>query len=354
MGCAPSDPSSCCGCSSLRCEDCPRFQRRATRRYPWLKPLLLFFLTLLSTTWIGGMYSQGGFFSGLWFSIPLMVILTCHEMGHYLQSRRYGVSSTLPYFIPIPLPPFGTLGAFIRMDSRVPHRRALFDIGISGPLAGLVPTIIFMVVGLSLSTVHPIQEIIPPGEDGLQFNEPLIFRFVASFFCDRSVPDTDLLFHPIAMAAWVGLFLTSLNLMPVGQLDGGHVFYALLGSRAKTGSKIIFFSLVAAVVIFQLWQWSLMLILLFWMGTAHPPTARDSIPLDRKRKVLGWLTLAFLLIGFTPNPIQEIHREAPKRKVIYALDFSIEERNTENSPHSPFLQAEDRFGGALSSQFSDR
>ena len=247
------------------------------------------------------MYSGGGFLSGLWFSVPLMTILTCHEFGHYFQSRRYGVYSTLPFFIPVPFPPFGTFGAFIQMDARIPNRRALFDIGITGPLAGLVPTLIFMLIGIALSEIGPV----PTGTGSLIFGEPILFRAVSMLFFDRSIPGTDLMIHPIAMAAWTGLFITSLNLIPIGQLDGGHVFYALLHRRAPAATRLIFALIVAAVVLFEQWQWIVMLVLVMLIGVVHPPTADDSVKIGRFRTLLGIATLAFIFIGLTPNPIQE-------------------------------------------------
>lgn len=284
----------------------------------WGTPLLFYFLTWLSTTSVGQMYSDGGFFNGLWFSIPLMTILTCHELGHYVQTRRYGVYSTLPFFIPVPIPPFGTFGAVIRMDARIPSPKALFDIGISGPLAGLLPTLIFMVIGIALSSV----ETVSPAGGGLAFGEPLLFRWVSMLFFDRSAPGTDLMLHPIAMAAWTGLFITSLNLLPISQLDGGHVFYALLRRRAPRATLALFFGLVAATVLFEQWQWILMLLIVSLIGVVHPPTADDSKPLDRFRMILGILTLAFVFIGFTPNPIQDVPPAEPQYPPMYAKEFA--------------------------------
>ena len=281
-------------------------------------PILFFFLTWISTTFVGSLYADGGFLSGLWFSVPLMTILTCHEAGHVLQARRYGVYSSLPWFIPVPFPPFGTFGAIISLDARIPDIRALFDIGISGPLAGLVPTLIFLVIGIACSTVGAVS----PTPETLVFGEPLLFRWIASLFFDRSDPGTDLLLHPVGMAAWTGLFITSLNLFPLGQLDGGHVFYALLKRRTRLAVRILFFGIGAAIVLFGAWQWSLMFLLVALIGIHHPPTANDALPLGWKRTLLGWLTLAFLFIGFTPNPISQ--PEPPKLDVkpLYSMETS--------------------------------
>ncbi len=287
----------------------------------WQRPLVFYIVTWLSTTFVGAWcYGNGSFLSGLWFSVPLMLILTCHELGHYIQSMRYHVHSSLPFFIPVPLPPFGTFGAVIQMDSQIPNIKALFDIGISGPLAGLLPTLIFMVIGIYYSTVGEISE----NGTGLVFGEPFLFRWVSEFFFDRSQAGTDLIVHPIAMAAWTGLFITSLNLFPLGQLDGGHVFYALLKKKAALFSFVIFSLIVFFVVFFQQWSWILMIILILFFGLNHPPTCNDSIKLGGWRTLLGWLTLAFIFIGFTPNPISEIpvppEEETPRSKTIYSLN----------------------------------
>ncbi|MBR2693533.1 MAG: site-2 protease family protein [Thermoguttaceae bacterium] len=281
-------------------------------------PVLMYVLTWISTTWVGSLYAGGSFFSGLWFSVPLLIILTCHEAGHFFQARRYGVRSSLPWFIPVPFPPFGTMGAVITLDRRIPNIRALFDIGITGPLAGLAPTLLFLVLGVASSSLAEIT----PGPGTLIFGEPLLFRWVSSFFFDRSDPSVDLVLHPIGMAAWTGLFITSLNLFPLGQLDGGHVFYALLKRRARPAVRILFVLVVCAVVLTGAWQWTLMLVLVTLLGIHHPPTADDAVPLGKGRTILGWLTLAFLLIGFTPNPISEPEIPKSDRKPLYSLNIA--------------------------------
>ena len=167
--------------------------------------------------------------AGLRYSVPVMTILVCHEMGHFLQARRYGVYASLPYFIPIPSPPFGTLGAVILMEPRIGGRRALFDIGITGPLAGLAPTLIFL-------RPRPVPDgaEIHPGRGTSQpivVGCPLLFRALCTWKfgpLPADFPITVGMLHPMAFAGWVGLFITSLNLIPIGQLDGGHVLYAIL------------------------------------------------------------------------------------------------------------------------------
>ncbi len=292
--------------------DSTAFVRNRAKSSPSLKwPLIFYLLTWISTTAIGSlMYGGSTVFGGLLFSVPLMIILTCHELGHFIQTRRYRVRATFPYFIPVPLPPFGTLGAVIRMDREIPNMRALFDIGISGPLAGLVPTLIFLIIGMSLSSMIPVSK----GEDGLIFGEPLILDWISRFFLDRSDPGRTLVLHPVGMAAWTGLFITTLNLFPLGQLDGGHVFYALLKKKAPYAALGIFSVIILYVLLYRQWQWSLMVILLMIFGINHPPTCNDEIELGKFRKILGWLTLAFVLIGFTPNPISETKDPLPQLK----------------------------------------
>jgi membrane-associated protease RseP (regulator of RpoE activity) len=229
-----------------------------------------------------------------------MTILVCHEMGHFLQSRRYGVYATLPYFIPIPIPPIGTMGAVIFMEPRMGHRRALFDIGITGPLAGLVPTLICCVVGIHLSKVYSIHEI-----SGQEFGDPYIFKLIANIL-GKNTPDGFVLgIHPIAFAGWVGLLITSLNLIPIGQLDGGHILYALLRKKAHYVSTFLLLAAVVAVI--YDWRhlviWWMMIALLLFMGPNHPPTADDDEPLGIFRCILGWLTLAFVIISFTPYAV---------------------------------------------------
>jgi membrane-associated protease RseP (regulator of RpoE activity) len=254
------------------------------RSFPML-PAVLFLLTCYTAFGVGGAA----------YSFALMLTLVFHEFGHYIQARRYRVPASLPYFIPIPAPPLGTMGAVIGMRGEMGDRRALFDIGISGPLAGLVPALIFTVWGLSLSTVVPKQ---PTGMLG----DPLLFKFLVRQFFGVLPANQDVLLHPLAYAGWVGVLITSLNLMPIGQLDGGHILYAILRRKAHVVAWALLIGAVSAVVLMHSYQWTLMLLLLAFMGPTHPPTANDEVPLGTPRVVLGWLTLAFVIIGFTPTP----------------------------------------------------
>ena len=251
-------------------------------------PSLLFIATCL-TTYLA---------DGLAFSVALMLILTTHELGHFLQALRYRVPASLPYFIPMPYSPIGTMGAVIGMQAHVGDRRALYDIGISGPLAGLVPAIGCSIVGLQLSQVVTVV-----GKKGfLILGEPLLFKFLAFLTFGSLAPTQDVALHPVAFAGWVGIFITGLNLIPIGQLDGGHVLYALLLRRAHAVAMFLMLAAIVAVVAFGYWGWLLMLTLLYMMGPKHPPTADDTVPLGAGRTILGWLTLAFIFLGFTPQP----------------------------------------------------
>ena len=263
-------------------------------------PVLLFVATCLSTLFVATPCRETPFgfecdiLEGLKYALPVMTILICHEAGHFFQSRRYRVHSSLPYFIPMPLGPLGTFGAVIGMDSHIPNRRALFDIGISGPLAGLVPTVVFCVLGLHWSHYAV-------GQD--QFGDPLLLKWIAYVVLGPQPAGHVIAVHPTAFAAWVGLLITAVNLMPIGQLDGGHVLYSLLGKKAHLVARLLLFAGVAAVVLSHYYAWTLMLCLMMIMGTDHPPTADDRPPLGLWRTILGWLTLAFIPIGFTPTPI---------------------------------------------------
>ena len=186
------------------------------------------------------------------------------------------------------------------MEPRVGGRRALFDIGISGPLAGLAPTFIFMIVGLHYS------QFVPLSDHGIAFGTPLLFDYFADWILGPAPQGMGIDSHPMAFAGWVGLFITSLNLIPIGQLDGGHVLYALLRRKAHGVAKFLLFAALFIVILDweRLSMWALMIILLFLMGPVHPPTANDHERwLGWGRIVLGWLTLAFILVGFTPVPI---------------------------------------------------
>jgi membrane-associated protease RseP (regulator of RpoE activity) len=267
----------------------PAVHEPPPRQLPLL-PVILFLFTCYTTYRVGGVT----------YALPLLGTLLCHEFGHYLQARRYRVPATLPLFIPMPFGPIGTMGAVIAMRGHMGSRKALFDIGISGPLAGLVPALLCCVVGLSLSYVGEIPKGITPS--GMQLGEPLLFKWL-SYLYFGPLPDHQTVFlHPLGFAGWVGVFITALNLIPISQLDGGHVLYALLRTKAHIVAWAVLTAAFVGVILTDRYEWSLMLFLLIMMGPSHPPTANDNMPLGTPRIILGWLTLCFVIIGFTPTP----------------------------------------------------
>jgi membrane-associated protease RseP (regulator of RpoE activity) len=238
--------------------------------------------------------------AGTRLAIGLLSILLAHEMGHYLTARRYGVDVTLPFFIPFPLPGFslvGTLGAFIRIRSPIPNRRALFDIGVAGPLAGFVVCLPVLWLGIREAVVQPLD----PQAHGIFLGEPLAFRAATWFVYGSVADDQTLLMGPLATAAWFGLLVTALNLMPIGQLDGGHVTYSLLRERAHRISRIASWACVALVYFGP--SWILWAVLMRVLGRRHPPTRNDEAPIGTARVLVGVLSLIVFVVCFVPDPI---------------------------------------------------
>lgn len=310
--------------------DIPRFEGPAepidTWRpapQPWSIPrinLVLFLLTLLTTT-MAGADSAGAFVTlgapwqslinlgaGLTFSIPMMAILLAHEMGHYLTSRRHGVDATLPYFIPAPFPSLfiiGTFGAFIKMKSAPRTRRAMFEIGAAGPWAGFVVALVAVILGLKLSTVTPLDA----SAGGLNLGNSMLFWGISRVVLgvDPNAVNVDL--HPMAFAGWVGLFVTTLNLLPVGQLDGGHVVYALLGERIhRIVSRLCWAGTALMVVVpyalgYDFWLgWLIWFGLVFFLGLGHPSTVDTHTRLAGNRRIMAWATIALFILTFSPVP----------------------------------------------------
>jgi membrane-associated protease RseP (regulator of RpoE activity) len=231
---------------------------------------------------------------GLPFSITLLTILMAHEMGHYITCKYYKIDASLPYFLPAPSL-IGTLGAFIRIRSAIYYKRQLFDVGIAGPIAGFVFVIPALAIGLAFSKVIP-----GIGAQGdLVFSTPGILRFLEMLIFP-GVPAADIYLHPIARAAWVGIFATALNLLPIGQLDGGHILYAFIGDRHRLLSRI-FVAVLVPMGYFSI-SWLLWAVLLFFFGLKHP-RIYDSAEMGSGRRKLGFLALAMFLMCFSLSPI---------------------------------------------------
>lgn len=270
--------------------------------------------------------------SGLMYAVPLMSILFCHEMGHYLQSVRHRVPASFPYFIPLPLPPLGTMGAVILQGRGVATRRQMFDIAVAGPVAGLVVTIPVLVLGIYTAEYMSL----PPG-NRLEFGEPLLVQWLIHWIHGPGPAGETLMMNGLRQAGWVGVFITAMNLLPVGQLDGGHILYTLIGRKAHTVAFLVIAAGVAMMYVQKTYTFSLLLILLMVTGLRHPPTANDSEPLGKGRTVLGWLTLSFLIIGFTPTPIAEVDpgNAATPAEQAELVAANMRQRSTTDSYASP-------------------
>ena len=235
-------------------------------------------------------------FEGMAFSLTLLAILLSHEMGHYLACRYYGIDATLPYFLPAPTP-IGTLGAFIRIHSPIYSRRALFDVGIAGPLAGFVVLVPALAIGVAMSKVIP--GIADRGD--LIFGVPLVQRLMERVLFP-GVPSASILLHPVARAAWVGTLATALNLLPIGQLDGGHILYSFAGPRHKLLSRMFVVVLVILGIVYSR-TWLVWAVLLFFFALRHP-SIYDFRKMDQTRVLLGIAAAAILVLTFTLIPIR--------------------------------------------------
>ena len=287
-----------------------RFQDRT-----WLHVLLLL-ATFVTTTLIGALHYAGfstdflddvpivmSLVQGFWYSVPILAILGAHEMGHYLACRYYQVDASLPYFIPVPpnLLLTGTLGAFIRIREPIPTKSVLFDIGVAGPIAGFVVAVPVLFVGLSLSRIV----LLPPDFVGLELGEPLLFQLAAWMTLGTPPEGYSINLHPMGFAAWFGLLATMLNLFPFGQLDGGHVSYAALGSRSTlvtVGSVVCVIGLTFLSLSWSAWA-LMMIVMLFTLGPRHPRTSDDHVPLDPTRRRIAAGAAAIFVLCFTAAPI---------------------------------------------------
>ena len=315
----------------------------------WRIPILLLIASILSMTWagltvwapaetLGEAIQQGSLFEvrrsvlanwfpGLVFSLALTAILGSHELGHYIATRLYGIRSTPPLFIPFPISPIGTCGAVILLDGKQADRKQIFDIGIAGPLAGLAVIIPIACAGLLLDL--PLRS---GGVASYTFGQPLIIQGLEAILQDRPIltqtptpsPSTDWFglspawvqgvqnidMNPLLMAAWVGLLVTGLNMIPISQLDGGHVIFGLLGSRSGLFSWIAYILCVAYVLfstlVFGQGLFILMLVLVTFTGIRHPPSRNDAVNLGTFRTILGWLTLSLPILCIPLRPVTMI------------------------------------------------
>ena len=285
----------------------------------WVHALLLV-LTLASTTLAGsGHYlsfasdfgvkpvtlsALGYAMCGLWYSLTILAILGCHELGHYYACRYYDVDASRPFFLPFPLAFSGTLGAFIRIREPIPSKRMLFDIGIAGPIAGFLIAVPALFIGMWLSRLV----IFPKGTDGFELGEPLLFKLV-TWLVWGHVPDGYTInMHPVAFAAWFGLLATALNLFPIGQLDGGHISYAVLGRKSSyvtLGMVVCGVGLMAFSLSWTVWM-VVTIAMLFMFGRHHPRTFDEAVPLDRSRMILAAFAVLMFILCFTPAPIQPL------------------------------------------------
>jgi membrane-associated protease RseP (regulator of RpoE activity) len=283
----------------------------------WLH-VLLFGLTIVSTTYTGISHYlafQSDFLPGrsigltaalvlrgLWYSGTILAILGCHELGHYFACRYYDVDASRPFFLPFPLAITGTMGAFIRIREPIPAKHMLFDIGIAGPIAGFLVAVPALTLGVSMSHVAKL----PPNFVGFELGEPLLFKAISWLFWG-TVPDGySVNMHPMAFGAWFGLLATALNLFPVGQLDGGHISYAVLGRRSTYVTYAMLLVAVALASLYSSWVvWTgLMIVMLFVFGPKHPRVFDEDVPLDRTRLILALFALFMFIVCFTPAPIQ--------------------------------------------------
>ena len=298
----------------------PEPYRSSSRQPKWWLNLVLLLLTLATTTVYGAAvtvtfyanqpidteliwaayrlvaHADPVLLQGLWFSLPLLTILMAHELGHYVACIRWQVDATLPYFLPSPFL-LGTFGAFIRIKSPIYTRRSLFDIGVSGPIAGFLVLVPVLAVGIFLS--RSIPNIAARGD--FVFGTPLLIRIMELARFGPHIPTSDIALHPVAQAAWAGLLATAINLLPIGQLDGGHILYALLGPVHRTLSRV-FLAVLLPMGYFS-YSWLFWAVVLFFLGVRHP-LVYDDMPLDGKRKVIAMAAFVILVLSISLTPVR--------------------------------------------------
>jgi len=268
--------------------------------------LLLLVATVATTITAGAMQqgvdpfaTPGLLYRGIPFSFTLLLILGAHEMGHYLVSRCHRLDVTLPFFIPAPPIPFiiGTFGAFIKIRSPIQDKQALLDVGCAGPLVGVAVSIPVTLVGLALSQTT----VMGAGHGAVTLGEPLLYQFLSWLVFGSMSPEANIILHPVAFAGWIGMLVTALNLIPVGQLDGGHVSYALFPKYHRYVSLGCLGLLLVCGLVFW-YGWLMWAVLLAFLGWRHPPPFHDWVPLDRRRQILGFVTILVFILTFSPRP----------------------------------------------------
>jgi membrane-associated protease RseP (regulator of RpoE activity) len=289
-----------------------------TRKRVWARipvtHLLFFLATLATTTFYGALHHNVNVFEEPWkvyqgfpFSLTLLAILGIHEFGHYWMARHHGVPVTLPYFIPAPSL-IGTFGAFIRIKDSVPSRRALFDIGVAGPIAGFVVAVPAIAIGLMLSEVRPAAEL-----TGLGLGSSLLFNGLVQVFLGVTPSAYDVILHPVAFAGWIGFLVTAFNLIPAGQLDGGHIVYSLFGRWHRL---VTLLCVLALLPMGWYWPgWWVWAFVIFWFSGphvawrqgwrfafAHPPLADEAAPLSYTQKCVAAAALVIFVVTFSPVP----------------------------------------------------
>jgi len=250
---------------------------------------LLFLLTFVSTLVVGGAT----------YSLSILAILLAHELGHFTMCRRYGVPATWPYFLPFPNI-FGTLGAMIMMRGRIPNRRVLFDIGIAGPLSGLAVAVPVTMLGLQASRLVPLEEVAP---NVLKLGDSLLFSLLTEIAVGPIPEGYELVLGPMAFAGWAGLFVTALNLLPIGQLDGGHVVFGMLGERSGLIYKAAFAGVILVTVLTRFPSWLIIGALAYFLSRRHPLPTDPHTELDPARKAIGMGALLLFVMAFIPAPV---------------------------------------------------
>jgi len=266
--------------------------------------LLLFLLTILTTLFAGSLWQSQGLkdallnlHRGVPFSFSLLLILGAHELGHFFAAKRMGIDATLPFFIPVPHF-IGTFGAVIRIRSPIPNRRALVLMGAAGPLSGMLVAIPLTLLGLRLSEVATVDEI----QGGLTLGSSFIFSMFEKMVFSHLSETQGVFLHPIAFAGWLGMFVTGLNLLPIGQLDGGHIAYSILGRAHRRVGLVSLSILVGIGIIFRFPAYALFGILILFVGFKHPPPLDDVTPLSLAHRGVALLAMLVLVLTFVPQP----------------------------------------------------